>query len=92
MKAMWKVVSLVAVTAALTLSFSHVFAKTAGRVGPGPVHVSGISPAPSGAGGSRSKYIPYCRLHPGWGGCAPKIQPTCRGPHRGPNGLMIQCD
>ena len=89
MTAMSKVVSLLAISVALTLSGSHVFAKT---VGPGQVKTSGTSAAPSSAGGSRSKYIPYCKQHPGWGGCPPKAdQPPCRGPHRGPNGVMIQC-
>jgi len=89
MTAMSKVVSLLAISVALTLSGSPVFAKT---VGPGQVKTSGTSAAPSGTGGSRSKYVPYCKLHPGRGGCPPKAdQPPCRGPHRGPNGVMIQC-
>jgi len=85
-----KVVLLLAISVALTLSGSDVFAKT---VGPGQVKTSDTSAAPSGAGGSRSKYISYCKQHPGWGGCPPKAdQPPCRGPHRGPNGVMIQCE
>ena len=51
-----KVVSLLAISAALTLSSSHVFAKT---VGPDQVKTSGTSAVPSGAG---SKYI--CCLSP----------------------------
>jgi hypothetical protein len=89
MKAMLKVAMLLAISVALTLSGSHVFAGTGS---PGQVKTSGTSAAPSGAGGSRSKYIPYCKQHPGWGGCPPKAdQPPCRGGHMGPNGVMIQC-
>ena len=92
MKAMSKAVSLLAISVALTLSGSHVFAKTGGSNGPSQVKTSGTSAAPSGAGGSRSKYVPYCKLHPGRGGCPPKAdQPPCRGGHIGPNGVMIQC-
>jgi hypothetical protein len=97
MKAMSKVAMLLAISAALTLSCSDVFAKSngggPGQVRPAPVHASGTS-APSGAGANQSRYVPYpyCKLHPGWGGCPPKAdQPPCRGPHRGPNGVMIQC-
>jgi len=90
MTAMSKVISLLAISVALTLSGSPVFAKSGGN--PGQVKTSGTSAAPSGAGGSRSKYISYCKLHPGRGGCPPKAdQPPCRGGHMGPNGVMIQC-
>jgi hypothetical protein len=62
MKAMSKVVMLLAISAALTWSCSDVFAKSnggdPGQVRPVPVHASGTS-APSGAGGNRSKYVPY---------------------------------
>lgn len=85
-----KSVLLLAVSVAFAASGSHVFAKT---VGPTRVQTSGVSAAPPGAGGSHGKYIPYCKLHPGRGGCPPKAdQPPCRGPHRGPNGVIIQCD
>ena len=88
MPAMSKVVLLLAISAALTLSNSHVFAKT---VGPGEVKTSGTSAAPSGAG---SKYVCCHHPHPGGNFYRPPghTQPPCRGPHRGPNGLMIQCD
>lgn len=90
MKTISKTVVLLAVSAAFVLSGSDVFAKSGG--GPSRVKTSGTSAVPSGAGNSRSKYIPYCKRHPGWGGCPPKADPPpCRGPHRGPNGLMIQC-
>ena len=86
---MSKAFMFLAISAALTMSHSYVSAKT---LAPGQVKTSGTSAAPSGAGGSRSKYVPYCKLHPGRGGCPPKAdQPPCRGPHRGPNGVMIQC-
>jgi len=89
MRATSKMVTLLTISVALILSDTPVFAKT---VGPGQVKTSGTSAAPSGAGRSRSKYVPYCKLHPGRGGCPPKAdQPPCRGPHRGPNGVMIQC-
>ena len=89
MKATEKIVLLLAISAALALSGGYAFAKT---IGPGQVKTSGTSAAPSRASGSRSKYVPYCKLHPGRGGCPPKAdQPPCRGPHQGPNGVMIQC-
>jgi hypothetical protein len=34
-----------------------------------------------------------CRTYPSNAWCRPgHSQPDCRGPHRGPNGVMIQCD
>jgi hypothetical protein len=34
-----------------------------------------------------------CYTHPSADFCRPgHSQPTCRGPHRGPNGVMVQCD
>jgi hypothetical protein len=85
-----KVVWLIAISVALMLIGDHAFAKSGGS--PSQVKTSGTSAAPSGAGGSRSKYVPYCKLHPGRGGCPPKAdQPPCRGGHMGPNGVMIQC-
>jgi hypothetical protein len=98
MTAMSNVVSILAISVGLSLSGSQVLARTVGpgpakTVGPGQVKTSGTSADPSGAGGNRSRDVPYCKLHPGWGGCPPKAdQPPCRGPHRGPNGVMIQCD
>jgi hypothetical protein len=98
MKAKSKAISLLAVAAALTLSGGYVFAKGGGGGGgfggshPTQVKASGTSAVPSGAGGNRSRYVPYCKLHPGRGGCPAKVQPTCRGPHMGPNGVMIQCE
>ena len=89
MRATSKMVTLLTISVALILSDTPVFTKT---VGPGQVKTSGTSAAPSGAGGTRSKYVPYCKLHPGRGGCPPKAdQPPCRGGHMGPNGVMIQC-
>jgi hypothetical protein len=93
MTAISKVVSLLAISAALTLSGSCVFAKSGG--GPSQVHTSGTSAAPSSssAGADQSKRRPgscghHCMTPPGPGA----TQPTCHGPHRGPNGVMIQCD
>lgn len=90
-----KAVALLAISVALTLSGSHVFAKSGGGA-PSQVKSSGTSAAPSGAGDSTSK------RHGGTGtgcghACPPPprpghTQPTCRGPHKGPNGVMIQCD
>ena len=83
-----KAVALVAISAALTLSGSHVFAKT--RVIPGQASTSGASAAPSSASGSQSKLPWQC-----WRNHCPQpgtTQPTCLGPHRGPNGVLIQCD
>ena len=98
MTAMSKVVSLLAISAALTLSGSHVFAKT---IGPGHVKTSGTSAAHSGTGGSQVKHVTpprvlvchqgayggqYCVTEPGG-----TTLPPCRGGHMGPNGVMIQC-
>jgi hypothetical protein len=95
MSAISKVVSLLAISAALTLSGSHVFAKSAGGPAhPSQVQASGTSAAPAGAGDSESKR----RGGYGCGHACPApprpghTQPTCKGPHRGPNGVMIQCD
>ena len=99
MTAMLKVVLLLAISAALTLSGSLVIAKT---VGPGQVKTSGTSAAPSGSTSTRSKHVTPPRVivcHPERGGgqyCMSvpggTTQPTCKGPHKGPNGVMIQCD
>jgi hypothetical protein len=92
MTAISKVVSLLAISAASTLSGSYVFAKSGG--GPSQVKTSGTSAAPSGAGGGQLKEraVPFPCGHHGY--CQPPghTQPTCRGGHMGPNGVMIQCD
>jgi hypothetical protein len=90
MTAISKVVSLLVISVALTLSSSYVFAK---NEGPGQAKSLGTSAAPSGssAGGSQDK-TKGCSGHSR--GCPPKpgtTQPTCHGPHMGPNGVMIQC-
>jgi hypothetical protein len=90
MTAISKVVPLLAISAALILSGSHVFAK---NDGPGQAKSLGTSAAPSGsnAGGSQDKTKGchdkswHCTPPP------PKPQPPCHGPHMGPNGVMIQC-
>jgi len=96
MTAMSKVVSLLAISLALTLSGSQVFAKSSG--GPSQVKTSGTSAAPSGSGARDNT----AKGHGGTGvGCGhhcpppPRpgyTQPPCRGGHMGPNGVMIQCD
>jgi hypothetical protein len=94
MTAISKVVSLLAISVALTLSSSHVFAKNEGL---GQAKSSGTSAAPSGsnAGGSQDK-TKGC--HDKSWHCTPPppkpghTQPPCHGPHMGPNGVMIQCD
>ncbi len=93
MKAMSKAVSLLAISVALTLSGSHVFAK---NDGPGQVKTSGTSAAPSGSGASgsppRSTFSCSKNPQPGCRNYAPgHTQPPCHGPHMGPNGVMIQC-
>lgn len=95
MTAISKVVSLLAISAALMLSGSHVFAKSSG--GPSQVKTSGTSAAPSGSGARDTT----AKGHGGGAGCGhacpppPRpgyTQPPCRGGHMGPNGVMIQCD
>jgi hypothetical protein len=86
--------SLCAVSAAVGLSASEVFGKSAsGGHAPGVVHSPG---APATVTQSRY-HTPLwyrCMKYPLDPACrAPNpTQPTCKGPHRGPNGLMIQCD
>jgi hypothetical protein len=86
--AMSKVVSLLAISMAVTLSGSHVFAKNGGSNGPSQAKSSGTSAAPSGAGGGQDKriycYLGHCVDHP------PRQPPGAtggndpRGPNRGP--------
>ena len=91
MTAISKVVSLLAISAALMLSGSHVFAKSSG--GPSQVKTSGTSAAPSGSGardttakghggtgvGCRG---PHCMVAPTPPGATGGNDP--RGPNRGP--------
>jgi hypothetical protein len=92
MTAISKAMSLLAISAALILSGSHVFAK---NDGPGQVKTSGTSAAPSGSGAGGSQ--PKAKLRPCVGhqhyncGTPGHTQPPCRGGHMGPNGVMIQC-
>jgi hypothetical protein len=94
MKTMSKAVSLLALAVALTLSGSHVFAKGGGGAGhPTQVKTSGTSAAPSPVVGGGQKYHRGCAYNPTAPQCRPgHTQPTCKGPHMGPNGVMIQCD
>jgi hypothetical protein len=82
-----KVVSLLAISVALTLSGSDVFAKSGGN--PGQVKTSGTSAAPSGssAGGNQVKTRGCTRSYH----CVKPTQPPGatggndpRGPNRGP--------
>jgi hypothetical protein len=94
MKTSQKLMLLVAL--AVSLNASQVFAKSSGAPSGGANHqsevkTSGTSAArPSGSGG-QSKFRPAnCPLHkcagqPGY------TQPTCRGGHMGPNGVMVEC-
>lgn len=97
MKVMTKAVSLTAIAVALWASSGPVFAKVSG--GPSQVKTSGTSAAPSGSGAGDST----SKRHGGGAGggcghaCPPPprpghTQPTCRGGHMGPNGVMVQCD
>src|ERR1700680_1399521 len=71
MTAMSKAVSLLAISAALILSGSHVFAK---KGGPGQEKKS-VTSAPSG--GSKSKRTsPGCALNHKYGSCFKKIGPV----------------
>ena len=88
-----KVVSLLAISAALTLSGSHVFAKT---VGPGSGEDIRHFCRPLRRWRQPEQYIPLVchQLHPGGElRVQPRgpHQPPCRGGHMGPNGVMIQC-
>ena len=93
MTAISKAVSFLAISVALTLSGSSAFAKSGG--GPSQVKTSGTSTSSSSAGGGQSQKHachnggtgPKCIVAPRPG----TTQPTCRGGHMGPNGVMIQC-
>lgn len=99
MKAISKAVSLLAVVVALSLIGSHIFAKGGGGSGGGASHpsqvkTSGTSAAPSGGGGNaRPTHLCSKNPQPGCSNYVPgHTQPTCRGGHMGPNGVMVQCD
>jgi hypothetical protein len=94
MIAISKAVSLLAISLVLGVSGSQVLAKTSA---PHPAQASGTSVSSvggSGAGTDVSKRGGgygcghHCPIPPRPG----HTQPTCKGPHRGPNGVMIQCD
>jgi hypothetical protein len=97
-----KVMPLLLIAVALTQGSGHVFAKT---LTPEPVRVpsGSASTVRSNVADDQSKrggVIPgrgggSCHSHHG---CEPSqptqpgtTQPTCHGPHKGPNGVMIQC-
>jgi len=89
MKAISRAASLLAL--AVSFSQSDAFAKSGGG-GPTQVKTSGTSAGPSPVAGSQNKPR-GCDQNPRQPGCRPgHTQPTCLGPHRGPNGVMIQCD
>jgi|BarGraIncu00222A_1022003.scaffolds.fasta_scaffold36185_2 hypothetical protein len=80
MTAISKVVSLLAISVALTLSGSHVFAKTGGSNGPGQVKTSGTSASHSGnqAGGPVVRRPKGCGHHT-TGACAFPTPPGATG-------------
>jgi hypothetical protein len=91
-----KAMALLAISVVFAASGNQVLAKPSGS--PGQVHPSGNSSGPSGggssAGGDLSKRRGGCdsrhcdpNIHQGPGA----TQQPCRGGHRGPNGVMIQC-
>ena len=87
-----KVLLIFAISMAIATVDGQVLAKT---LGPGQVKTSGKSVAPSGTGGGQSQKH---ACHNGGTGTrcivAPRpgtTLPPCRGPHMGPNGVMIQC-
>ena len=90
-----RVVSLLAISVALTLSGSPVFAKNGG--GPSQVKTSGTSAAPSRSGAGGGQFQKHACHNGGTGSkciVAPRpgtTLPPCRGGHMGPNGVMIQC-
>jgi hypothetical protein len=90
MTAMSKVVSILAISAVLTLGGSHVFAKSSG--GPSQVKTSGTSAAPSGSGARDNTAKGHGGTGVGCGHHCP-VKPTPpgatggndpRGPNRGP--------
>jgi len=87
-----KTVLLFAISVALTLISSPVLAKSGGS--PSQVKTSGTSATSSG-GQTKPKPTHSCSKNP-QPGCSNYVpghtQPTCRGGHMGPNGVMIQCD
>ena len=91
MTAISKAVSFLAISVALTLNGSSAFAKSGG--GPSQVKTSGTSATPSGSQ-AKPKPTHSCSKNP-QPGCSNYVpghtQPTCRGGHMGPNGVMIQC-
>jgi hypothetical protein len=89
MIAIAKAIPPLALLFALSVSGSQLYAKGGG---PSQEKTTGFSaaPSPSGRGGG-------CGVPGNRASCAPPprpghTQPTCKGPHRGPNGVMIQCD
>jgi hypothetical protein len=93
MTALLEMVWFLAISVALAASSSPVFAK---KDGPGQAHPTGVSAGPSGSGAGGDDLSKrrgggcdsrHCDPHPGPG----TTQPPCRGGHKGPNGVMIQC-
>ena len=93
MTAISKVVSLFAISAALTLTGSQLFAKSVGGASQVKAPTTSAASSSPGAGDSISKrgggacHGHYCRQPPPPG----HTQPPCRGAHVGPNGVMVQC-
>jgi hypothetical protein len=84
------VVSLLAISVALTLCGSPVFAKSGSS--PSQVKTSGTSAAASGTAKPKPTFSCSKNPQPGCRNYAPgKTPPPCRGGHMGPNGVMVQC-
>ena len=108
MNQMCKALSFLVVVAALGSSCSHVLARSSGGGGhPTQVKGSGTTFAPAPVSGRKTRVISkrphpceqgpitpacqlYCQKFPSVSTC--RTQSPCRGPHRGPNGVMIQCE
>lgn len=77
-----------AISVALSVSASQGFAK-------GGVHAPSVVHSPSTHAAVPKRHWTrgdFCKMYPQSCGIPlGHTQPTCRGPHRGPNGVMIQC-
>jgi len=79
---------------ALTLAAMLLVASSAAFAGNSGKHVTMGSKLQAGTTTSgtdickRNPSNRHCNPYPGPG----STQPTCKGPHKGPNGVMIQCD
>jgi hypothetical protein len=78
-----------AISVALSVSASQGFAKDG-------VHALSVVHSPSTPAAAPKRHWTrgdFCKMYPqNCGIPLGHTQPTCRGPHRGPNGVMVQCD